>query len=128
MENAQPIEAKAVAAEGTQSIAPAGRLSRRTIFIALAVAGVGAGLFWNWDWLVAAGLSSFIVALLPCAAMCAAGLCASRLGQKGSCSTSAAAPPAKEAEGTNDVLADRTLEPESDQPPAGAGAPRGDRP
>lgn len=128
MENSQQLDAGTATPDGRQPVGPGVRLGRRAIFIALAVAGVVAGLFWNWDWLVAAGLSSFIVALLPCAALCAAGLCASRLGQKGSCSSSAAAPPTKEAEGTNDVLAARTLEPESDQPPAGAVAPRGDRP
>ncbi|MGN2393401.1 hypothetical protein, partial [Pelomicrobium sp. G1] len=105
MENAQPLEAKATAADQAQPIAPIGRLSRRTIFIALTVAGVSSGLFWSWDWLVTVGLSSFLVALLPCAAMCAAGLCASRLGQKGFCSSSAATPPAKGTNGANDVLA-----------------------
>ena len=32
----------------------------------------------GWDWLVAAGLATTIVALAPCVAMCALGLCMSR--------------------------------------------------
>lgn len=124
MENSQSLDAKTATADGTLSIALGGRLSRRTIFIALAVAGVASGLFWSWDWLVAVGLSSFVVALLPCAAMCAAGLCASRLGQKGSCSSSAEAPAAKE---TGDSVTARMSEPESGQASADVDPLRGDR-
>ena len=61
------------------------RPSRRTTIIALAVAGTVAGLFFGWNWAVAAGLSSFVLGLLPCAAMCAAGLCMNRMGQKSAC-------------------------------------------
>jgi len=41
------------------------------------IAGVAivAGLGFNWSWLVAAGLAPLILGVLPCAAMCAAGLC-----------------------------------------------------
>lgn len=64
-----------------------GRLSRRTLLIATAAAGMAAGLFLGWNSLVAAGLAPIVLALLPCAAMCALGLCASRLGQKNACSS-----------------------------------------
>lgn len=38
---------------------------------------LGAGL--NWSWLAAAGITPVLVGLLPCAAMCALGLCLPRL-------------------------------------------------
>ena len=66
----------------TQAITLGGRFSPRTSFIALAIAGAGVGLFLGWEWLVAAGLAPLLVAVLPCAAMCALGLCASRMGNK----------------------------------------------
>ncbi len=37
-----------------------------------------AGLLLNWNWLTAAGLAPIILGILPCAAMCALGLCAHR--------------------------------------------------
>ena len=46
---------------------------RGLIFLAVAVLGVGAAL--NWGWLVAIGLAPILLALAPCAAMCALGLC-----------------------------------------------------
>lgn len=36
---------------------------------------VGAGLALGWPWLVAFGLAPLVLSLLPCAAMCALGLC-----------------------------------------------------
>ncbi len=36
---------------------------------------VGAGLALGWPWLVAFGLAPLLLSLLPCAAMCALGLC-----------------------------------------------------
>ncbi len=52
------------------------RFSRRVAVVALSAAGVGLGLLFSWNWLVAAGLSSVVLGILPCAAMCAVGLCA----------------------------------------------------
>lgn len=57
------------------------RLSRRVALVAWSAAGVGLGLFSSWNWLVAAGLSSVVLGILPCAAMCAAGVCASGGGK-----------------------------------------------
>ena len=78
----QPEPAKAMQLLPTASAPPVwraftlgGRLNRRTALVIWAAGGIGIGLFLGWDWLVAAGLSSIVVALLPCAAMCAAGLC-----------------------------------------------------
>jgi hypothetical protein len=67
---------------GLPLIGSRARLDRRTVLIGFTVAGVTTRLFFGWDWLAAAGLTSFAVGLLPCAAMCAAGLCANRLGGK----------------------------------------------
>lgn len=52
-----------------------GRIGVRTAVLTLAFVGLAVGLLLSWDWLVAAGLSSLVLGLLPCAAMCAAGLC-----------------------------------------------------
>jgi hypothetical protein len=41
--------------------------------------GAAAGLFLGWDWLVAIGTASLIIALAPCLIMCAFGVCATRM-------------------------------------------------
>ena len=51
--------------------------------IALAVV-IGAAL--NWSWLVAVGIAPLLITMLPCAAMCALGLCMNRM-VGGSCAT-----------------------------------------
>ena len=56
--------------------------------IVLAVAVVGAGMIMNWSWLVAIGAAPLLLAILPCAAMCALGLCMNH-GRKDSCSKGA---------------------------------------
>lgn len=61
-------------------------LGGRRGLILLTVAILGAGLFLNWGWLVAAGIAPLLLALAPCAAMCALGLCMNKMGGK-SCST-----------------------------------------
>ena len=47
---------------------------RRAVMLGL-LALVGAGLALGWPWLVAFGLAPLVLSLLPCAAMCALGLC-----------------------------------------------------
>lgn len=38
--------------------------------------------FWyGWPWLVAAGLAPLVLAMAPCAVMCAAGMCMNRAGK-----------------------------------------------
>lgn len=59
-----------------------GRVSQATVLTVLAVAGLGSGLVLGWNSLVALGVSTFILALLPCAVMCTLGICASRMGKK----------------------------------------------
>lgn len=94
METSQVHEFAAPAQRPGRFITLGRQFQPRTRFIALAAVGIGAGLFLGWEWLAAAGLASFVVGLLPCAAMCAAGLCANRFGGKGGChgGTGAAAP------------------------------------
>lgn len=78
----------------------AGRAARRDVFASarhylqgrrglLILGGViaGAGLALSWSWLEALGVASVLLTLLPCAAMCALGLCMNRVGGR-SCSTS----------------------------------------
>lgn len=47
---------------------------RRGLFLS-AMALIGAGMALNWGWLSAVGAAPLILALAPCAAICAAGLC-----------------------------------------------------
>ena len=49
--------------------------------ILLTVTALGAGLFLNWGWLVAVGVAPLLLALAPCAAMCALGLCMNKMGR-----------------------------------------------
>jgi len=58
------------------------------VLLALAGLALAAGLALNWGWLTAAGIAPILVSLLPCAAMCALGLCMNKGGGK-SCSTGA---------------------------------------
>jgi hypothetical protein len=61
--------------------------SRRGLF-ALAAIALVAGLAFNWSWLVAAGIAPLLIAVLPCVAMCALGLCMSQMTGR-ACSTDA---------------------------------------
>ncbi len=64
-------------------------LSGRRIWWIAATLALAAGAALNWSWLVAIGAAPLLVAALPCAAMCALGLCMK--GKKGrSCSKDAA--------------------------------------
>lgn len=62
------------------------RLGDRRVLIAVGALGAGAGLALNWSWLTAIGLAPILVGVAPCAAMCALGLCMSRMGGR-ACST-----------------------------------------
>lgn len=57
----------------------------RRAVVVLAVAAVAMGLYFSWGWLAAVGLAPLLLALAPCAAMCALGLCMRGSGK--SCST-----------------------------------------
>lgn len=47
---------------------------RRTLIV-LGVAALAGAAVLNWGWLVALGIAPLLLALAPCAAMCALGLC-----------------------------------------------------
>ena len=51
------------------------RLARPRTWLISGIAAAGAGLALNWDWLAAIGAAPILLGLLPCAAMCALGLC-----------------------------------------------------
>ena len=61
-------------------------LRGRNGVIALIVLAVVIGAALNWSWLVAVGIAPLLITVLPCAAMCALGLCMSKMAG-GSCST-----------------------------------------
>lgn len=61
------------------------RLGGRRGIIILAAVALGAGLVFNWSWLVAAGIAPLLLMLAPCALMCALGLCMNQKGDR-SCS------------------------------------------
>jgi hypothetical protein len=82
MESVQATQAKTSGAGCNPILTLGGRVSRGTTFTALAVAAGGTGLVFGWDSLVALGLSTVVLSLLPCLAMCALGVCASRTNKK----------------------------------------------
>jgi hypothetical protein len=71
-------------------------IGNRTGLIVVTATAFGVGAYFNWGWLVAAGIAPLIIGVLPCAAMCALGLCMS--GRKQS---PEAEKPAAENSGTN---------------------------
>jgi len=49
---------------------------RHPFFYLVVITAIGAPvLFFNWSWLTAIGISSLLLSFLPCAVMCAVGLC-----------------------------------------------------
>lgn len=67
-------------------------LGRRRTLILLAVAILGLGTALNWSWLAAVGVAPLILAVAPCAAMCALGLCMKPGGKSCSSKTPASLP------------------------------------
>ena len=57
-------------------------LGGRRGLVAAAVLAVVGGVVLNWGWLVAAGIAPLILAMLPCVAICALGLCANKMAGK----------------------------------------------
>ena len=58
------------------------RLGGRGGLIAAAALALAVGVVLNWSWLVAAGLAPLVLAVLPCVAMCALGVCANSMSGK----------------------------------------------
>ena len=50
-------------------------LSNRRLILAIGIVAVAGGLHLKRDWLVTVGVAPVLIGLLPCAAMCALGLC-----------------------------------------------------
>lgn len=53
---------------------PSLRLAPRWTMVAGVVA-TGTGVALNWNWLAAAGFAPFLLGAMPCAGLCALGLC-----------------------------------------------------
>jgi len=47
--------------------------------ILLTVVASGTGMYFNWGWLVAAGVAPILLAVAPCAVMCGLGLCMNKM-------------------------------------------------
>lgn len=78
MEDVRSIEAHKTNAQNCCAPAASSRWQNpRNLLIAIALAGGVGALFYGWDWLVAAGVASIIIALAPCLVMCVLGLCMS---------------------------------------------------
>ena len=71
-----PASAQVPPVEGGSHCAVAsGQHRYRPWLIGGALVGVPLLLWGGWDWLAAAGLATVLVAVAPCLAMCALGLC-----------------------------------------------------
>jgi len=62
-------------------------LGGRRGLMLLGGAVVAAGVILNWSWFIAVGIAPLLLALAPCAAMCALGLCMKKMMGDKSCST-----------------------------------------
>lgn len=85
---------------------PGLRIGKRGMYWGLAAVLLAGGLALNWSWLVAVGIAPLLVAVAPCAAMCALGLCM-RKGTGESCSKQAGpaqeTPPAEAAAAPGEI-------------------------
>lgn len=53
-------------------------LGQRRTWLILAAVALALGAYFNWQWLTAAGIAPLLVAVAPCLALCALGLCMHR--------------------------------------------------
>jgi hypothetical protein len=83
MTNSQSADATARSPERSLIETIRRYLGGRWGLLAVAAAAIVAGLAFNWSWLVAIGVAPLIIGVLPCAAMCALGLCMMGMGRKG---------------------------------------------
>ena len=75
MENSRLIDSNTSVSPLWRMVTFGGRISRRAGLLGLGTAGALAATGVGWSWLVAAGLAPIFLAVAPCAAMCALGLC-----------------------------------------------------
>lgn len=76
-----PRAAETPATSPARGLLPAMRyaLGGRRALLILAGTALVAGLALNWSWLAAAGIAPLLLAVLPCVAMCALGLCMNKM-------------------------------------------------
>lgn len=74
-----------------QAMAIARKPLPKRLMWAAAFAAVAGALVLGWPWLTAIGAASVLISVLPCAAMCALGLCMNR-GRGHSCHGTATKP------------------------------------
>lgn len=60
-------------------------LGQRRVQLVLAASFLGAGAWFKWDWLVAAGAAPLLLAIAPCAVMCLMGMCMHKGHGEGGC-------------------------------------------
>jgi hypothetical protein len=78
-------------AHAQSALAPLRVILRSRIGLAsVAGAVIVAGLAFNWSWLVAAGIAPLLISVLPCAALCALGLCMTQMKGRGAATGPAA--------------------------------------
>lgn len=90
-------------------------LGTRFGLLAIATLALGFGAYSNWGWLVAAGIAPILLALAPCAVMCAMGMC---MGGKSKNPTEVESPGS--IEGTDAKLPLNLAAPGTDQDEASA--------
>jgi hypothetical protein len=62
-------------------------VGNRWLLLVIAAVAILVGLWLNWGWLAAVGIAPLILGALPCAAMCALGLCMMQMGRTGTTPT-----------------------------------------
>jgi hypothetical protein len=72
----------------------------RRVLIAAGVLALVLGAALNWSWLIAVGVAPVLLAVFPCAAMCALGVCAMSMNR--SLPDAATPPPGATADGSAD--------------------------
>ena len=74
-------------------------LGNRRNLLVLGAVVLGLGLVFKWNWVVAAGIAPFVLAVAPCLAMCALGLCMNKMVG----GSSSAQPPSSDVGSTSPV-------------------------
>jgi len=115
MENVRNVQENTAAAQACCApAATSGWMSQRSLLIGVVIAGGAGAMVLGWDWLVAAGVASIIVAVAPCLVMCALGLCMNRMGKSGQ--STAATPPAAPGTDVPPVKAEAASDPNAPFP------------
>ena len=83
----------------------------RGIVLGVGVVAVGGAAFGGWPWLVAVGVAPILLSILPCAVMCAFGLCMMRMGNGSKSAGSQANTMEAAASTVAPLLLDTTSEP-----------------